>query len=75
MFSQLDDSRVVAFALDAAVPRVVVVGAVVVVLEVGFVVLAVIREKVIKSETIMAGDEVDTVVRGPAIVLIQVGRA
>ncbi len=49
--------------LDAAVPRLVLVMAVAVPLAVADVVLLVVRDEVVEREAVVAGDEVDRVVR------------
>src|SRR5690606_16775891 len=54
-----DDAGIVGGAFSAAVPALVVVGAVLVVLAVGLVVLLVVADQVLEAETIVGGDEVD----------------
>ena len=56
--AQREHLGVVGAALDAAVPAVVVVGAVAVVLAVGLVVLAVVGHQVVQREAVVRGDEV-----------------
>ena len=73
--AQRDDLGIVGLALDAAVPRPVVVGAVTVVLAVGLVVLAVVGHQVAQREAVVCGDEVDRRVRRAAVVGVQVARA
>ena len=73
--AQRDDLRVVGLALDAVVPRPVVVGAVAVVLAVGLVVLLVVADQVAQGEAVVRGHEVDRGVRRPAVVGVEVGRA
>ena len=51
-------------ALPPAVPRAVVVGAVVVAVPVGLVVLAVVGDEVVQREPVVTGHEVDAVQRG-----------
>ena len=70
--TQLDDLRGVGGALDAAVPRTVVVGAVAVVLAVGHVELVLVGDHVGESETVVRGDEVDAGVGSTALCLVQV---
>ena len=55
------DLGIVGRPLDAAVPAVVVVGAVAVALAVGLVVLLVVADEVVEREAVVAGDEVDAV--------------
>src|SRR5205085_1966501 len=69
------DGRVVGRALDAAVPAVVLRGAVAVRLAVGLVVLLVVTDQVPEREAVVAGHEVDRVGRLPARGLVQVGAA
>ncbi len=61
--AQRVDAGIVARPLDAAVPAVVVVGAIGIILAVGEVVLLVVRNQVGQREAVMAGDEVDAVIR------------
>lgn len=61
-----EDCRVVGRALDAAVPRHVVVGPVVVVLAVRPVVLLVVGYQVVQRESIVRDHKVDSVPRLPA---------
>ena len=67
--------RVVGRALDAAVPRAVVVGAVAVLLAVGLVVLEVVGDQVGEGEPVVRGDEVDAGVGVPPGPSVQVGAA
>ena len=73
--AQLDDLRVVGRAFRAAVPAIVVVGAVAVFLAVGVVVLFVVADQVVQREPVVTGDEIDAGVRLAAIVLVQVAAA
>ncbi len=73
--AQGHDLGVVGRALDAAVPRAVVVGAVAVVLAVGVVVLAVVGHEVGQGEAVVGGDEVDAGRRRAPGGLVQVGAA
>ena len=57
--AQLDDFLVIRVALDAAVPRTVVVCAIRAALEVCLVVLFVVRDEVAQREAIVGNDEVD----------------
>ena len=56
--AQRHDVRIIGGPLNAAVPRVIVVGAIVVVLAVGLVVLVVLAEEIPKGEAVVTGDEV-----------------
>ena len=69
------DLGVVGLPLDAAVPGAVVVGAVLVVLEVGLVVLLVVGDEVAQREAVVGGDEVDRGERLAAVGLVEVGGA
>src|SRR5205085_10856326 len=73
--AELVEAGIVARAFDAAVPAVVVVGAVVVPFAVGLVVLLVVRDEVVQREAIVAGDEVDAVDRQMAARLVEIGAA
>src|SRR5690606_6060266 len=75
LLAKPDDLRIVRRPLDAAVPALVVVGAVAVLLAVGLVVLVVVADEVLQRETVMAGDEVDAGVRFPAAALVEVAAA
>ena len=55
---QLLDLRVVCRPFDPAIPAAVVVGAVPILLAVGFVVLVVVRNEVVQREPVVAGDEI-----------------
>jgi class I fructose-bisphosphate aldolase len=57
--AQLEHLRIVGLALDAAVPRAVVVGAVAAVLAVGVVVLLVVGDEVGEREAVVGRDQVD----------------
>ena len=57
--AQLDDLLVIRVALNAAVPRTVVVRAIRAALEVCLVVLLVVRHEVAQREAVVGGDEVD----------------
>src|SRR5581483_10055349 len=66
------DLRIVGRPFRTAVPRTVVVGAVVVPLAVRLVVLVVVRDEVAQSEPVVRGDEVDRRERPPAVLLVEV---
>ncbi len=54
---------------------IVVVGAVAIVLAVGFVVLFVVAEQIRQRETVVDGDMIDASARRPSVVIERVGRA
>src|SRR5262249_43016872 len=70
-----EHSRVRGFPLGTAVPGIFVLGPVFIVLAVPFVVLLIVRDEVVQREAVMAGDEVNTVVRRPAIIAVKIRRA
>ena len=70
-----DDLGVVGRALDAVVPRLIVVRAVPVVLAVGLVVLLVVADQIVQGEAVMGGDEVDAGVGPAAVALIEIARS
>ena len=55
--------RIIARTLHATVPAQIVVGAVAVVLAIGFVVFKIVREQIVQGEAVMAGYEVDALLR------------
>src|SRR6266540_4388501 len=59
-------------SLAATVPAQVVVAAVGVPLAVGFIVLAVVGDQISQCESIVTGDEVQTLIRPPATGLIEI---
>src|SRR4026208_2145700 len=65
--------RVGGFAFHAGVPGIIVVVAVVIVLEVLFVVLAVVGNKIVESKPVVTRNEVDAGVCRSTIVLVEVG--
>ena len=67
------DAGIVGRALDAAVPAQVVVAPVPVLLAVGLVVLAVIGNQVVEGEAVVAGDEVDALLRLALLLPVDVG--
>src|SRR5690606_33334844 len=73
--AQRGDGRVGGGAFRAVVPRAVVVGAVPVVLPVGFVVFAVVGDEVGQGEAVVAGDEVDGSHGAAPVGLVEVGGA
>src|SRR6185312_9906632 len=73
--AQLVDLRVIGAALGAAVPRAVVVGAVLVVLLVGLVVLVLVGDEIRQGETVVGGHEVDRREGVAPLVLVEVGGA
>src|SRR6267143_651796 len=62
---------VISFSLPPAVPAIIIVGAVVVPFAVRLVVLAVVRNHVAKSESVVAGDEIQACRRTPVPVQIR----
>ena len=73
--AQREDLGIVGRALDAAVPRAVVVGAVLAVLEVVLVVLLVVGDEVGEREAVVRGDEVDRRRRLAPVARVEVARA
>ena len=73
--SELLDGRIVGRSFDPAVPARVVVGAVAVVLAVRLVVLLVVRDEIVEREPVVAGDEVDALLRLSFLVAVDVGAA
>ncbi len=73
--AQLDDGGIVGRALGAAIPAEVVVAPVAVVLAVRLVVLAVVADQVGEGEPVVAGDEVDRLLRLAIGVRVQVRAA
>src|SRR5437763_1030972 len=73
--ARAEHRRVVGRPLGAAVPAVVLVEAVAAALAVGLVVLGVVGDEVPEREAVVAGDEVDRVLRLAARRLVQVGAA
>ena len=67
--------RIFGGSLHAAVPAQIVVGAVAVVLAIGFVVLSVVRDEIVESEPVMAGHEIDALLGLPLLVTVNVGAA
>ena len=57
--AQLLYGRIVGWTFDAAIPAAIVIRAVSVVLAIGFIVLPVIGNKVVESEPVVAGHEID----------------
>src|SRR6202042_3652144 len=72
--TQREDPRLVGRAFDAAVPGAVRIVPVLVALEVGLVVLRVVRDELVEREAVMGGDEVDRRVR-PAAIGVEIARA
>src|SRR5215472_7493158 len=73
--SQPFHRKVVGWALDTAVPASVVVRAVVAILPVRLVVLLVVRDEVVEGEAIVAGHEVDALLRLAFLVTVNLGAA
>ncbi len=72
--AQGEDLRIVGRPFDAAVPRPVVVGPVLVALLIGLVVLLVVGDEVAQGEAVVGGDEVDRRERVAPVPLIEVAR-
>src|SRR5215472_14601121 len=51
--AKLEDGRVLGFTFGTAIPRMVVVRSVMVVIQIGFIVLGVVADQVVQSETIV----------------------
>jgi len=75
LVSELFHRRIFGRAFDAAVPAPVVVRAVAVALAVVLVVLSVVGDEVVRREAVVAGDEVDALLRLAPLVAIQLGAA
>src|SRR5215831_3593013 len=73
--AQVSDARVFRWTFDPAVPGIVVVGAVLVVLAVGLVVLVVVGDQVTQREAVMRGEEVDAAGGSASAQTIQVAAA
>src|SRR5436190_14221165 len=58
--AKVENSWIVGWALGAAVPTPIVVVTVLVILEIGFVMLLVVRDEIEEGEAVMGGDEIDT---------------
>ena len=69
------DAGIIGRPLGAAVPGVVVVGAVTVVLAVGLVVLVVVAHQVVQGEAVVGGDEVHAGVGLAAAVIVEIAGA
>ena len=67
--------RIVGRPFDAHIPGVVVVGAVLVVLAVGFVVLLVVADQIFQREAVVRGDEIDAGVGPASIMLVEIAAA
>src|SRR6266542_931320 len=74
-FAQGVDLRVVGWTFHAAIPREIVIVAVVVAVAVQLVVLFVVADQVAQRETIVRSDEINARVRAPPSVLVQIGAA
>ena len=72
--AQTQDIGVVGIALRSAVPRIVIIGAVAIVLLVRVVVFLIVGHKIPERETVVARDEVDAVVRGAPVIAVQISR-
>src|SRR5215472_14187596 len=73
--AQFFDGRIVAGALDAAIPASVIVGSVTVLFLIGLVVLLVVGHKIIECEAIVAANEIYTLLRFALLVRVNFGAA
>ena len=67
--------RIVGGSLRAAVPRTIVTFTVAVFFAVGFVVLFIVRDQIVKRKAVMSGDEVDAGIGPPSGPLVEIGAA
>jgi len=72
--AQRADLWIVGRPFDAAVPRLIIIVAILVILAVGFVVLVVVADEIVQREAIVRGDEVDRRPGFAAAALEEVGR-
>src|SRR5262249_1154278 len=75
LFAQLADGGVVRRSFRAAVPTMVVVGAVLVARAGGLVVLVVVADEVLEREAVVARNEVDAGVGPPAALFVEIAAA
>src|SRR5262245_9950769 len=73
--AKTDYGRIRGRALDPAIPAEIGIASVAIVLAIGFIVLFVVADQVLQSETIMRGNKIDAGPRTPAAVTEDVGRA
>ena len=69
------DLRVIRRSFDAAVPREIIIVAVLVAFAVRLIVLFVVADQVVERETIVRGDEIDARIWASSAVLIKIGAA
>src|ERR1700722_5526576 len=69
------DSAIIGRTFGSAIPGIVVIGAVAIFLAVGFVVFFVVADKILKSEAVVGGDEVDAGIGLSAAVLVKIAAA
>src|SRR4030095_8345786 len=65
--------RIIGWTVDAAIPRLIIVVAIVVPVGVQLVVFFVVADQIGQCESIMGCNEVDARVRPPAVMFIQIG--
>src|SRR4030042_3355131 len=53
----------------------IVIRTILVIFEIGFIMFVIIRDKIMERETIVAGDEVDTVIGRPPVISIEISRS
>jgi hypothetical protein len=68
--SQCIDRKVFGRSLDATIPAVFVVDAVLIIFAIGVVVFVIVADKIMQRKSVVAGDEVDAGVRLPSIALV-----
>src|SRR5437773_2169588 len=73
--SKFDNSRIVGWPFDSAVPTEVVVCPIAVVLAVALVMFLVVRGQVVQSEPVVRGHKVDARVRAPPTSIIEIAAA
>src|SRR5208282_2535378 len=73
--AQAGDVRIAGRPIDPAIPAEIGVASVAIIVAVGFIMLVVVADQILQSETVMGGDEIDARPRTPAAVAEDVGRA
>src|SRR5262249_6623226 len=74
-FAELFNGGVVTGAFDAAIPTPVVIHPVAIALAILFIVLLVVGDEVVQSETVVTGDEIDALLRLSLLMTINLGAA
>jgi len=59
LFAQGSDRQIVAVPFRAAIPGIVVIGAVAILLQIGFIMLLPVAGQIVQRETVMGGDKID----------------